>query len=139
MNLKTTLQRVLAEFEQGNYFFVIEYLDREKKWHTQNLVINDHVSPEKAYEMAVQHAKEFGGRVSNFVENKAIKEFITKALTESLKEFSAAIEVGKKTWPLWGRDTAPAEGDTTRAKDKNEGFNAALQAIEERKQKYLNE
>lgn len=125
MNLHDTLQKVLAEFEQGNYFFVIEYLDCEKKWHTQNLVINDHVSPEKAYEMAVQYAKEFGGRVSDFVENKAIKEFITKVLTESLKEFSAAIAIEKKTFP-------ERESD-----EYDSGYVAALQAIEEKKTEYF--
>lgn len=100
MNLMTTLEKVLAEFD--------------KKGFNKPLLVS------WGYEECLCGKEECEC-------GKMLKSFVSQALTESLKEFSAAIEIEKKTFPERESDQYDA------------GFAAALQAIEERKQKYLNE
>lgn len=104
MNLKTTLQRVLAEFEKNGWEKMCRY-DNE---------------PDGAVMIDLESAK----------------SFISQALTESLKEFSAAIEIEKTNHKFWDGYFLGGE-DSPEIKAMNKGYLAALQAIEEKKQKYL--
>lgn len=55
-----------------------------------------------------------------------INNRLETAVVEEVRENVGTLQ---KDWPVWGRDTAPAEGDTTRAKDRNEGYNTALKDV----------
>ncbi len=129
----------LEAFEKGNYFFVIEYNDRDGKWKAENLVINDYLPPDKAFEMAVKHAKEFNGRVSNFVKNEAIKSWLLAHDRRIIEAAFAATVVkeivcscGKKDCP------APQEKDVRKRYDPDEnGFNVALTQKSTLEQEFL--
>jgi len=59
-----------------------------------------------------------------------LKDFLATSNQEARAEERARvvgeIEKKKKYWPIWGSDTSPAEGDTSRKKDRNEGYNQAI-------------
>lgn len=99
MNLKTTLEKVLAEFDEKRLY---------QATHCEDC-------------------------------RETIKSFLSQSLTESLKEFSAAIEVEKKHegskvsfYPLL--DGTIWEISTY---EEKQSFNAALQAIEEKRKIYF--
>ena len=60
---------------------------------------------------------------------KHIDKAIQEAVADERARVVGEVEKKKKDWPLWGRDTSPAEGDTSRKKDKNEGYNQAIDDV----------
>lgn len=64
-----------------------------------------------------------------------LKTFIQDEKNLLLDQAIEELEKERKTYPIWGSDTSPYEGNTTDQKNINEGFNQALsQAVSKLKE-----